>query len=186
MSHFVTKKADGAIAVTHLSPVYIAKCAKDGISEAIAVAAHIEELKARGQIAEDDEVVGGSEIELPLKLDENGNPVKDKDGGFVVDKEFRAAWCFTTPSPKIDICPHGAVEATKERLRAERAPELAKLDVEFQRALEADDKVKQSQVASKKQALRDITATVPAPPEGMEVADEDFLNGLRAVKIPKN
>jgi hypothetical protein len=51
-----------------------------------------------------------------------------------------------------------AKEIKKDMVRAERAPMLAALDVEFQRALEAGNAGKQAEIAAKKQALRDATA----------------------------
>ena len=51
-----------------------------------------------------------------------------------------------------------AKEIKKDMVRAERAPMLAALDVEFQRALEAGDTGKQAEIVAKKQALRDATA----------------------------
>jgi hypothetical protein len=51
-----------------------------------------------------------------------------------------------------------AKEIKKDMVRADRAPMLAALDVEFQRALEAGDTVKQAEIVAKKQALRDATA----------------------------
>jgi hypothetical protein len=42
-------------------------------------------------------------------------------------------------------------------IRAERAPKLEALDVEFMRAVEAGDAEKQAEIAAKKQALRDAT-----------------------------
>ena len=50
-----------------------------------------------------------------------------------------------------------AVEIKKEMIRAERAPKLAELDVEFMRAVEAGDTELQATIAAKKQALRDAT-----------------------------
>lgn len=47
---------------------------------------------------------------------------------------------------------------TKDRLRAERTPLLAALDVAFQRALEANGDT--SAIVAEKQRLRDITAQV--------------------------
>ena len=167
MTHFVTKHPDGSVAITHLSPEFIKLAAENGMSEAEAIDHHINELKSRGGIKDDDEVVGKNEIQLPA------------------DREFRGAWRWLTADPKVDICPHAACEVTKNRLRAERAPELARLDVEFQRALEAGDTAKQSAVAAKKQQLRDVTASVPVPPADMVAADDAFLNSLRAVKLPK-
>jgi hypothetical protein len=45
----------------------------------------------------------------------------------------------------------------KDSWRAARAPLLAKLDVEYIQALEKMDTLKMSQIADKKQALRDVT-----------------------------
>lgn len=42
-------------------------------------------------------------------------------------------------------------------IRAERAPLLAQLDVEFMRAVEQGDTAKQAEISAKKQALRDAT-----------------------------
>lgn len=50
-----------------------------------------------------------------------------------------------------------AVEIKKEMIRAERAPLLADLDVQFMRAVEAGDTEAQATIAAKKQALRDAT-----------------------------
>ena len=46
---------------------------------------------------------------------------------------------------------------TLDRLRAERAPKLAALDVAFMRAVEQGDTAAQASIAAQKQALRDIT-----------------------------
>lgn len=51
-----------------------------------------------------------------------------------------------------------ATEIKKDMLRAERAPLLADLDVQMMRAIETSDIVKQDEILTKKQALRDITA----------------------------
>lgn len=50
-----------------------------------------------------------------------------------------------------------AVEIKKDMIRAERAPLLADLDVQFMRAVEAGDTEAQATIAAKKQALRDAT-----------------------------
>jgi hypothetical protein len=50
-----------------------------------------------------------------------------------------------------------AVEIKKDMIRAERAPMLDSLDVEFMRAVEAGDEVAKAEIAAKKQALRDAT-----------------------------
>lgn len=51
-----------------------------------------------------------------------------------------------------------AKNITKDRLREERAPKLEALDVQFQRALEVGANT--SEIATKKQALRDAPAQV--------------------------
>jgi hypothetical protein len=48
-----------------------------------------------------------------------------------------------------------AEASTRDRLRAEREPRLAELDVRFMRALEAGEDT--APIASAKQALRDVT-----------------------------
>lgn len=51
-----------------------------------------------------------------------------------------------------------AKEIAKNNLRAERAPVLASLDVQFMRAVESGNTELQTSIATQKQALRDITA----------------------------
>ena len=46
----------------------------------------------------------------------------------------------------------------QDKIREERQPLLDALDVEFQKALEADDATKKAEVITKKQALRDAPA----------------------------
>jgi len=50
-----------------------------------------------------------------------------------------------------------AKEIQKERFRQVRKPLLEALDIEYQRADEANDSSKKAEVATKKQALRDVT-----------------------------
>lgn len=52
-----------------------------------------------------------------------------------------------------------AKEVHLDKFRAARTPLLAALDVDFMRAVEAGDTTLQTEIASKKQALRDITKT---------------------------
>ena len=51
-----------------------------------------------------------------------------------------------------------AREIHKTNIRAARAEKFKELDIEFQRAIETDDSSKKSEVAAKKQALRDAPA----------------------------
>ena len=50
-----------------------------------------------------------------------------------------------------------AKEIKKDMVRAERAPILAQLDVEFLKAVEMGDTAKIQEISAKKQALRDVT-----------------------------
>lgn len=51
-----------------------------------------------------------------------------------------------------------AKDIAKNNLRAERAPVLAALDVEFQRAIESSNTTQQAAIAEQKNVLRNITA----------------------------
>ena len=52
-----------------------------------------------------------------------------------------------------------AKEIQKNRWRTARIPILEKLDTQFMRAVETGDTAKQQQIATQKQALRDVTTT---------------------------
>lgn len=70
-----------------------------------------------------------------------------------------------------------AREIKKDMIRAERAPLLAALDVEYMRAVETGDTAKQADIAAKKQALRDATqdpaiATAQTPEQLKAVVPE--------------
>lgn len=71
------------------------------------------------------------------------------------DRYFRSAWEFDVD--KISINMSKALEIQKNVLRAQRAPLLLALDVEYMKALETDDKKKMGEIAEEKQMLRDIT-----------------------------
>jgi len=59
----------------------------------------------------------------------------------------------------IIINPDKAKAIWKNKWREARKPILASLDIEFMRAVESADTTKQAEIASKKQALRDVTLT---------------------------
>ena len=46
----------------------------------------------------------------------------------------------------------------KDKIRVARQPKFQELDVEYQRAIEADNATKKTEIAAKKQALRDAPA----------------------------
>ena len=69
------------------------------------------------------------------------------------DNDFYDAWEMDATSVTVNFAK--AVEITKTRLRAERAPLLAAQDVAFQRAL--DSGADTTAIVAEKQRLRDIT-----------------------------
>ena len=66
-----------------------------------------------------------------------------------------------------------AREIHKNNIRNARTPKLAELDIEYQRADETNDISKKSEIAAKKQALRDAPAD-----SGIDAASD--VNALKA------
>jgi hypothetical protein len=66
----------------------------------------------------------------------------------------------------------------KDKWREARKPLLASLDIEFMKAVETADTEKQAEIASKKQALRDVTQTeiVGNTPEEIKSVWPSVLN----------
>ena len=93
-----------------------------------------------------------------------------------IDFRFLIAYNFDKElGAKINISK--AKEIWKDRFRQARKPILEKLDVEYMRALEAGDTQKQQEIATKKQALRDITNTsLPNDLEDIKNTWPDVLN----------
>ena len=95
------------------------------------------------------------------------------------DRTFRGAWEWA--GDKVGTNMPKARDIHREHLRKLRAPKLAALDVEYQRADEANDNKAKADIAKKKQALRDVTAD-PAidaaeTPDQLKVVLPDALNG---------
>lgn len=84
------------------------------------------------------------------------------------DREFRDAWAMSGKSVAIDM--PKARDIYRQSLRAVRAPILAALDVEYQRADEMDDRAAKTAIVAKKQALRDAAAD-PAIDAARTLAD---------------
>ena len=75
-----------------------------------------------------------------------------------IDDTFFNAYEFDQETgAKINISK--AKEVWLERYRRARTPLLEKLDVDFMRAVESGNTILQQEIASKKQALRDVTKT---------------------------
>jgi len=69
------------------------------------------------------------------------------------DRTFRGAWSFNGDAVEVDMT--AALAIQKENLRAERAPRLADLDVDYMKALEAGTGA--ADIATEKETLRNIT-----------------------------
>ncbi len=78
----------------------------------------------------------------------------------------------------ITINPDKAKVIWKDKWREARKPLLASLDIEFMKAVESADATKQAEIASKKQALRDVTQTeiVGNTPEDIKAVWPSVLN----------
>lgn len=71
------------------------------------------------------------------------------------DRTFRDAWTHDGRGITHDM--DKCREIHKDRLRQLRAPQLAALDVEYQRADERQDIAAKQRISAQKQALRDVT-----------------------------
>lgn len=77
-------------------------------------------------------------------------------GDLPQSRDFRQAWVQHGSRVEIDMTK--AREVHRDRIREQRAPMLAALDIEYQRADEVGDTSLKKEIAAKKQALRDATA----------------------------
>ncbi len=93
-----------------------------------------------------------------------------------IDNDYFNAYEFDAETgAKVNIEKAKAIHLDK--FRAARAPKLAKLDVEYMKAVEANDDAKKAAVAADKQALRDVTLT-PLPDDlaGIKATWPEILN----------
>ena len=79
------------------------------------------------------------------------------DKSQVPDRKFRDSWKQESSSVVEDMTKARAIHM--DRIRVYRNAELAKEDINYQRAIEADDNDTKAAVATKKQALRNIPQT---------------------------
>ncbi len=95
------------------------------------------------------------------------------------DRVFRGAWQFNGNAVEVDMTK--AREIHKDNLRAERAPRFETLDTEWFRAAETNNTDAQAEVATKKQALRDVTKdsriTKAKTPDQLKALTLDALLG---------
>ena len=94
-------------------------------------------------------------------------------------RTFRDAWVDDTDKAVTDRTKASAIHM--DRIRESRNAELAKEDINFQRAIEADDASAKTAVATKKQTLRDLPATFDL--SGASTDDE--LDALWPSELPE-
>jgi hypothetical protein len=93
-----------------------------------------------------------------------------------IDNDYFNAYEFDAElGAKVNIEKAKAIHLDK--FRAARAPKLAKLDIDFMKAVEANDEEKKAEIIAEKQALRDVTLTpLPDDLEGIKATWPDILN----------
>ena len=77
-----------------------------------------------------------------------------EDSAIPTDRSFRNAWKQNSKTIETDMTK--AKEIHKDKIRIARAPNLAELDIEFQKALETSSST--TDIVAKKQLLRDAPA----------------------------
>ena len=92
-----------------------------------------------------------------------------------IDNDYFNAYEFDAElGAKVNIEKAKAIHIDK--FRAARSPKLQKLDVDFMKAVEANDEVKKAEIIAAKQALRDVTLTVlPDDLAGIKATWPDIL-----------
>jgi hypothetical protein len=93
-----------------------------------------------------------------------------------IDNDYFNAYEFDAElGSKVNIEKAKAIHLDK--FRSARAPKLAKLDIDFMKAVEANDEEKKAEIVAAKQALRDVTLT-PLPDDlaGIKATWPDILN----------
>lgn len=92
-----------------------------------------------------------------------------------IDSDYFNAYEFDAEvGAKVNIEKAKAIHLNK--FRSARAPKLAKLDIDFMKAVEANDEVKKAEIVVAKQELRDVTLTeLPDDLEGIKAIWPDIL-----------
>jgi hypothetical protein len=150
MRRIIYTQANGGVAIVH--PVINTSPVPEEITEEEAVARALAKLPPD---AIDPQII--DEADIPA------------------DRSFRDAWSRQGGRITHDMAK--AREIHRCRLRAARAPLLAALDIEYQRADERDDVAEKAGISARKQALRDVTAHP-------DIAHAATIERLKALTIP--
>ena len=92
----------------------------------------------------------------------------------IADEDFYEAWHFHEGEVKVNL--ERAKDIHRNRLRAQRAPLLQQLDVDFMRADEMGDMIKKAEVVASKQKLRNL-------PTHPSIAGASSTSELRALTL---
>lgn len=108
------------------------------------------------------ELVEGAELDVEIAKWEEGTglrAVSHRDAGELpTDRTFRNAWKITDKAIAVDMDKARGIQM--ERIREARDAKLSTLDVPFMKAIEAGDDAKRAEIATAKQTLRDLPATI--------------------------
>jgi len=93
-----------------------------------------------------------------------------------IDNEYFNAYEFDAETgAKINIEKAKVIHLNK--FRAARSPKLQKLDIDFMKAVEANEEAKKAEIITAKQALRDVTLTpLPNDLAGIKATWPEILN----------
>jgi hypothetical protein len=93
-----------------------------------------------------------------------------------IDNDYFNAYEFDAETgAKVNIDKAKAIHLDK--FRAARSPKLQKLDIDFMKAVEANNEEKKAEIVAAKQALRDVTLTqLPDDLAGIKATWPDILN----------
>lgn len=135
----------------------------DPAAEGIAYAETEEEFRARvlsENIRVGKQVCRGGKRHEPGSFPTEADAIIEVDEDHIpVDLTFREAWVLKDAKPTVDM--QRARDVQRARLREQRAPLLAGLDVEWSRAMAKGDARAAQEIETKRQTLRDVT-TDPA------------------------
>ena len=120
-------------------------------------------------------VIPAGDINLAIKDVPQGVEYKIVDSINIENDYFNAYEFDAETGAKVNIDKAKAIHLDK--FRAARAPKLAKLDIDFMKAVEANDEAKKVEIIAAKQALRDVTLTpLPNDLAGIKATWPDILN----------
>jgi len=95
--------------------------------------------------------------ELAKRVVPEGNHYSFIDEDLIPDdRTFREAWNLS--DNVVEVSMTKAKDIWRDKIREDRKPKLAELDVQYMRAVENDDATEKAAIATKKQTLRDATA----------------------------